>query len=137
MIETLLDTGALLAYLDASDQHHAWVKEQWQALHPPLLICEPVLTEVIFLLRSRSLNLEPLWELFQRDILEIDFESKPELTTIAVLMRRYSNLPMDFADACLVRMVEQRRDARIFTLDRDFKIYRQHGRQVIPLIFPD
>ena len=137
MTETLLDTGPLLAYLDASDQHHEWVFAQWRTLRPPLLICEPVLTEVIFLLRSRRLKLEPLWELLRREIVEIDFDVKQELQTITVLMRRYADLPMDLADACLVRMAEKRDDVRVFTLDRDFKIYRRHGRQIIPLIFPD
>ena len=137
MTDTLLDTGPLLAYLDASDQWHKWVNQQWRSLRPPLLICEPVLTEIIFLLRSRGLNLEPLWELLRREILEIDFDAKQEFENIAVLMRRYAHLPMDFADACLVRMAEKRHDVRVFTLARDIKIYRRHGRQVVPLICPD
>lgn len=136
MTETLLDTGALLAYLDASDRWHGWVCQQWRSLRPPLLTCEPVLTEAVFLLRSHRLNVDPVWELLRREILEIDFDLKQEFSTIAVLMRRYASLPMDLADACLVRMAEKRRDVRVFTLDRDFRIYRRHGRQVIPLIFP-
>ena len=137
MTQTLLDTGPLLAYLDGSDQWHKWVTRQWQSLHPPLVICEPVLTEAIFLLRSRNVNLEPLWELLRREIVVIDFDASRELENIAVLMRRYADLPMDFADACLVRMAEKQDNVRVFTLDRDFKIYRRHGRQIIPLIFPD
>ena len=137
MTVTLLDTGALLAYLDADDGKHEWVGQQWRALRPPLLVCEPVLTETIYLLQERGLNLEPLWELLRRNILEIDFELRQEFEAIALLMHRYSNLPMDLADACLVRMTEKRHDVRVFTLDRDFEIYRRHGRQVIPLIFPD
>jgi hypothetical protein len=41
------------------------------------------------------------------------------------------------ADACLVRMSEQITDSVVFTLDRDFKVYRKHRRQVIPTIMPD
>lgn len=137
MTETLLDTGALFAYLDADERMHEWVVEQWRALRPPLIICEPVLAETIFLLRSRKLSLEPLWNLLRREILEFDFDLKHDFENIAILMRRYSDLPMDLADACLVRMAEKRHDVRILTLDLDFKIYRRHGRQVIPLIFPD
>jgi|SRR5665213_2503783 len=136
MTETLLDTGALIGYLDADDQMHDWVSQQWRGLRPPLVICEPILTETLFLLQSRRLNLEPLWEMLRREILEFDFDIGQEFEAIAVLMRRYANLPMDFADACLVRMTEKRHDVRVFTLDRDFKIYRRHGRQMIPLIFP-
>jgi predicted nucleic acid-binding protein len=137
MTETLLDTGALIAYLDADDQWHEWVSQQWRALRPPMIVCEPVITETVFLLRGRGLDLVSLWELLRREILEIDFDLQIEFETIAVLMRRYADLPMDLADACLVRMAEKRHDVRVFTLDRDFKIYRRHGRQIIPLIFPD
>jgi hypothetical protein len=41
------------------------------------------------------------------------------------------------ADACLVRMSEELRDCRVFTVDRnDFTVYRRLGRQTIPLIAP-
>jgi hypothetical protein len=40
------------------------------------------------------------------------------------------------ADACLVRMSELVADCVVFTLDWDFRIYRRHGRQKIPLLIP-
>jgi hypothetical protein len=43
---------------------------------------------------------------------------------------------MSFADACLVRMSEIHPSSVVWTLDRDFSVYRQHGRQTIPLITP-
>ena len=52
------------------------------------------------------------------------------------LMDTYSNVPMSYADACLVCMVEARPRSRVFTLDADFRIYRQRNRRVIPLIAP-
>jgi predicted nucleic acid-binding protein len=51
-------------------------------------------------------------------------------------MERYHDLPMSFADACLVCMVENNPGSTVFTLDRDFSIYRQQRRRVIPLITP-
>ncbi len=51
-------------------------------------------------------------------------------------MDRYESVPMSFADACLVRMAELNPGFAIFTLDRDFTIYRQHKRRIIPLIAP-
>lgn len=137
MTATLLDTGPLVAYLDVNEQMHEWVADQWRGLRPPLILCEPVFTETVFLLRERHLSIEPLWELLRRGIVEFDFELRQDFENIAVLMRRYADLPMDLADACLVRMAERRHDVRVFTLDSDFKIYRRHVRQVIPLIFPD
>ena len=43
---------------------------------------------------------------------------------------------MLMADACLVRMAEAIPSSRVMTLDRDFMVYRRHGRQVIPLLAP-
>lgn len=137
MTHTLLDTGALIAFLDANDRAHQWAGRQWQVLRPPLLTCEPVLTETAHILQSRGLSVESLWELVRRSIVAVDFELSREIEPIAALMRHYADQPMDLADACLVRMTEKRKDVRVFTLDRDFKIYRRNGRQVIPLLFPD
>jgi hypothetical protein len=43
---------------------------------------------------------------------------------------------MSLADACLVRMSEQVSNSVLLTLDRDFKVYRKHGRNVIPTRMP-
>lgn len=45
-------------------------------------------------------------------------------------------MPMDLADACLVRMAEQHEDSRVLTLDSDFHIYRKHDRETIDVIMP-
>jgi predicted nucleic acid-binding protein len=52
------------------------------------------------------------------------------------LRRKYADVPMSVADACLVRLAEQLGQCAVLTLDRDFSVYRRHGRQVIPLITP-
>ena len=49
-------------------------------------------------------------------------------------MLKYKDLPMDLADAALVRVAERERLRRVFTLDRrDFQVYRPSrlGRFVI------
>jgi hypothetical protein len=43
---------------------------------------------------------------------------------------------MDLADACLVRMSEMHADCVVWTPDSDFRVYRRHGRQTIPLLAP-
>ena len=53
--------------------------------------------------------------------MRIAFDLETEFESVAVLMRRYADVPMDLADACLVRMSELNRDCRIMTLDGDFK----------------
>ena len=75
-------------------------------------------------------------EFLERGIVRLDFPIGAELSPIRKLLRRYRNVPMSLADACLVRMSELLNEPVIVTLDNDFKIYRRHGRQVIPLIAP-
>jgi predicted nucleic acid-binding protein len=52
------------------------------------------------------------------------------------LMQKYGDVPMSFADACLVRMTETLADPILVTLDGDFRIYRRHGRRTIPCVVP-
>jgi len=51
-------------------------------------------------------------------------------------MRRYANVPMSLADACLVRMAEMNPAARLVTIDGDFTVHRCNGRRVVPTIMP-
>lgn len=51
-------------------------------------------------------------------------------------MQKYADLPMSLADACLVRMSEILAEPVILTTDADFRIYRRHGRQVVPCLTP-
>ncbi len=44
-------------------------------------------------------------------------------------MEKYADVPMSFADACLVRMTEVSSDPTLLTTDTDFRIYRRHGRK--------
>ncbi len=52
-------------------------------------------------------------------------------------MLKYADVPMSFADACLVRMSEQHKNSCVFTLDSDFLVYRKNGNDVIALIYPE
>lgn len=136
MNRVVIDTGPLVAYLVHEEEHHAWAVEQFGLLSPPLLTCEPVLTEAAYLLSQSHGGSDALLELIDRGVLEIRFDLASEIEPVRRLMRRYRSTPMSLADACLVRMSELHERARVFTLDADFKLYRRHGRQAIPLIIP-
>ena len=77
--------------------------------------------------------------LIERGVLRVARPLAGEDDALAVgrLIRRYRDVPMSFADACLVRIVECTDNASIMTLDSDFRIYRQAGRRVIPLLIPE
>lgn len=55
---------------------------------------------------------------------------------VAAFMQKYASVPMSFADACLVRMSETMADPLILTTDSDFRVYRRHSRQMIPVLCP-
>jgi predicted nucleic acid-binding protein len=96
-----------------------------------------VLTEAFHLLRKvppAHFRLLALWE---RATLQIGFSAESEKDAIRRLLRRFDNVPMSIADACLVRMSEIHSDCAVWTLDSDFRVYRRSGRQSIPLLIPD
>ncbi len=64
----------------------------------------------------------------------IPFSIESERNQLRTVMKKYSNVPMSLADACLVRMSELYQDSAIITLDSDFKVYRKSNRQSISLI---
>ncbi len=136
MTALLLDTGPLFAYLSENDQAHGWAVEQFASIRHPLFTCEPVLAEAAYLIQRHGGDLDGLWSFLRRGLLRVTFHLDSDFESVAALMQRYSNVPMDLADACLVRMSELNRDCCVLTMDGDFKLYRRFGRQVIPLRFP-
>jgi len=132
----LLDTGPLVALLNRRDRYHRWTTEQWADLEPPVLTCEPVLTEACFLLRELSGGPAAILELVARGAVKVGYRVEADVEALGKLMTRYAGVPMSLAGACLVLMVEQHPGATVLTLDRDFRVYRVHGRRVIPAVMP-
>jgi predicted nucleic acid-binding protein len=136
-METLLtDSGPLIALLDRSDEHHEWVAGQFSHLSAPLLTCEGAITEATHLLKDAGVPPWDVVELIERKIVSVQFDLQSNLDRVLSLMKKYADTPMDFVDACLVAMTEEKRDCRLLTLDSDFRIYRRFERQTIPLIAP-
>ncbi len=134
---SLLDTGPLVSFLASGLRHHAWAVEQWKRLRPPLLTCEPVLTEAAFLLKREGRDADALFVLLERGVVRVALSVEKEQADLRALMHRYRNRPMSLADACLVRLSEVHSDSEVFTLDSDFRVYRRHGNKVIPVRMPD
>lgn len=132
---SICDTGPLVAYLDSRDPHHDWAVGLMKQLRPPLLISEPVLTEVLYFLREDELDCGPLFDLLERDVLRIDFDLRTAWPRVRVLMSRFES--MDLADAAVVVMSEQHVRCQVLTVDRkDFSVYRRNDRQMIDIIAP-
>jgi predicted nucleic acid-binding protein len=133
----LLDTGPLVSFLASGLRHHVWAVEQWKRQAPPLLTCEPVLTEAAFLLKREGREADQLFALLDRGVIRVALTVQEEQADLRALMRRYRNRPMSLADACLVRLSEIHTAGEVLTLDSDFRTYRRHGNKVIPVLMPD
>ncbi|HXO43029.1 MAG TPA: type II toxin-antitoxin system VapC family toxin [Thermoanaerobaculia bacterium] len=132
----LLDTGPLVAFLNRRDRFHAWAVAQLDEIEPPLLTCEPVLSEACFLLRHDPAGPAAVLDLVHDDLLRVGLHVPDEIVALRRLVRKYAELPISLADACLIRMAELNAGSVLLTLDSDFKIYRMHGRQVVPTLMP-
>jgi uncharacterized protein len=136
-METFLtDAGPLVAVLNDRDEHHEWTREQFRHLPGPLLTCEGAITEAAYLLSADGLPPWGVLELIEREVVTVEFEIESNLDRVLSLMKKYADTPMDFVDACLVAMTEEKRGCHLLTVDSDFRIYRRFERQTIPLIIP-
>jgi predicted nucleic acid-binding protein len=125
----LIDTGPLVALVEADDQHHEEYVDCLKSLREPLATVWPPLVEAWYLLGDIPRGQEAVWEMLERgavQLLRLDLADVPRMRE---LMSKYAERPMDLADAALVRVAERDGIRKIFTVDRgDFAVYRLHGR---------
>jgi predicted nucleic acid-binding protein len=132
---TICDTGPLVAYLNRNDPYHAWAVAVMKQVRSPMLTTEPVLTEVAYFLRADGVNVDPLFQLLERDAVRLEFQLSAHWPRLRTLMARYDH--MDLADASVVAMSERHPRSQVLTVDRkDFSIYRRNDRQLIDFTAP-
>src|SRR5438477_5350024 len=121
----LIDTGAILALLDRTDRWHDSCVQAFRQLRLPLLTSEAVLTELFHLVGDRRAEMEAAWKFTRSGALILASIDDSELPHLHSLMLRYSDHPMDFADATLVYLAKRESLSTILTVDRtDFDTYR-------------
>jgi predicted nucleic acid-binding protein len=130
----LVDTSFLIAVLNSREASHGWAVTQAPRLPPPWKTCETALSEAFHLLDVAGGP--ALAALLQRRAVICAFDLAANVDEVLKLMQKYADVPMSFADACLVRMTETLADPVLLTLDADFRIYRRHGRRIIPCVIP-
>ncbi len=136
MTRIVVDTGPIVALLNRRDNYHSWAREVLDTLEPPIFTCESVVSEACFLLGGLAGGPDAVLDLLVADVVRVDFRLGGEVAPIRGLMRKFANVPMSLADACLVRMTEIEPQSVIVTLDSDFRVYRRDRRHVIPMITP-
>ena len=125
MMALLVDSGPLVALLHRGDQNHARCKAALERIRDPLLTVWPVVAEAMYLLGFSWRGQDALWEMLSSGALAVAPLEAADYPRMRELMRKYRDLPMDLADAALVRVAERERLRRVFTVDRrDFEVYR-------------
>jgi predicted nucleic acid-binding protein len=131
----ILDTGPLVAFLDRAEGHHAWVCARFRDFRLPLLTCEPVITEALFLLRKLPVAQDKLLGWVEEGHLQVCFRLQDEVASVRRILLKYRDLPMSLADACLVLLAEGAM-LPICTLDSHFSLYRKRGSDPLSLVLP-
>ena len=124
MKRVLIDSGPLIALFDASDKYHQICVEFVKNNPYELLSSLASVTEVLHLLDfSRNAQTDFLSWIIAGAVTIEDIDTK-DLMRIKELIEKYSDLPMDFADACIVCLGEKYNISDVATIDSDFDIYR-------------
>ena len=129
-VSGLVDTGAILALLDRDDRWHQACVEGFASLRLPLLTSAAVLTELFHLVGDRPRDVDAAWTFVRSGAVSVASIDGADLPSLNALMVRYSDRPMDFADATLVHLAERESLTSVFTVDHDdFETYRIGGRR--------
>ncbi|TAE31175.1 MAG: PIN domain-containing protein [Candidatus Kapaibacterium sp.] len=140
-MRVIVDTGFFVGYMDKDDQYHRWAVQAADRHKLPFYTCEAVIAEAAYMLQQRlgAKGIAALLTTIVNGSVHVDFTLVYHAERIVTLAQRYENVPMDYADACLVVMAEQEkyREHVILTVDdTDFRIYRRNGREALTLDTP-
>jgi predicted nucleic acid-binding protein len=134
----LVDAGPLVAVLDESDGDHQRCVSVLKRLSDPMITTWPVVMEAMYLLGQTHNPLdsqEALLAMLDRQLVLVVELRREDLPRLRALIRKYRDLPMDLADATLIRVAEREAVRQVFTLDkRDFQVYRLGRRETLTII---
>lgn len=133
--ELLLDTGAFVALVDRSEKRHGDCVAVLEAWRGTIVTTEAVLNETLHLVGPRWQAQKICLEFLHRGAFVLVPASQATLKRVSVLMEKYRDVPMDYADATLVALGEELRTDLAFTLDRrGFSAYRLNQRKPFRLL---
>ena len=133
--ELLLDTGAFVALVDRDEKLHGACVAALEKWVGPVVTTEAVLTETLYLVGPDWRAQKVCLEFILRGAFLLVPPSAKSLERVAVLMERYRNVPMDFADATLVTLGEELATDKVFTLDRrGFSAYRMNRNRPFHIV---
>jgi hypothetical protein len=134
MRNILIDTGAFVALIDKSERNHKQCVEFFKDFKGKFITTEPVLTETVYLLGPLVKAQKICIEFILKGAVTLVPQSIESLSRAVKLMEKYSDIPMDFADATLVVLAEEAGIEDVFTLDKKgFGTYRIYGKKTFTI----
>lgn len=128
-MKALLDTGPWVALLDKSESMHLDCVNWFKRYSGVLFSTEAVLTEVLYLLSFSIHAQAAALDFVLKSAVEVVPSNMESLLTCRSLMKKYADLPMDFADATLISLAQETGIRDVVTLDKkDFSIYGIDGK---------
>ena len=124
-MNAILDTGPWVALIDRSESKHDICVQWLKNYSGKLYSTEAVLTEVLYLLNFSVKAQTAAIDFVLKTVVEIIPSSFESLKKAKNLIKKYSDLPMDYADASIVCLAMDIGIHNIITFDqKDFNIYR-------------
>ncbi len=131
----VVDSGPLIALFDKDDHYHSMAIEFIRNFRGQLLSNHAVITEVTHLLDfSVGVQIDFLQWVLDGGV-KIQEITADDLLRIIELTKKYSDLPIDFADASLVVLCERMKIREIASVDSDFRIYRTREKKTFKNVF--
>jgi len=129
-MKAILDTGPWVALIDRSESKHATCVNWLKDFSGRLYSSEAVLTEVLYLLNFSTIAQCAAIDFVLTSVVEIVPANKQSLLQTKNLLKKFADLPMDYADATLVCLASDTGIQNIVTFDvRDFTIYTLPGKK--------
>ena len=95
-----------------------------------------MLCEAAHLLKCEQGGRGRFWAFLERAALDVSFSYTAHAERVTELMENYSDMPMDFADACLVALNETESDATVLTTDDDCRVYGTAEGEALDVLMP-
>jgi len=135
MQNTLIDAGPIIALFNKNDKYHKKIKNFLKKYEGKLTSTWPVVTEASHMLDFNVQTQIDFLTWIQLGGVNIEAIENEDIGRIIELSMKYSDLPMDLADASLVVLSEKLKIKEIITIDSDYYVYRTINKEMIKNIF--
>jgi predicted nucleic acid-binding protein len=135
MKNTLIDAGPMIALFNSDDKYHARIMDFLKAYKGMFITTWPVITEVSYMLNYNTNVQIDFLKWINRGGVKIEEIGESDIERIMELSQKYSDIPMDLADASLIIISERSNIKDIISIDSDYNIYRTADKKMLTNIF--